>query len=345
MSTSPRSDPGSGVTEPRVERAEHIGAEFDDTIDVCRTVVRSHPELRQLAHYSNAVFDFSIGRIEQDRAMQTERFQQRLRRAGETLSYSINRLDRNLQEVRTGALIRVVLHTERGALICDSVVPKENLIGLVPHVADGAPSVLLPRVTEVRSADMAMAELATDLRERISLGPANPGGYRTEQAPVAEEYAVREPALTFGMPPAQADEAIVEACRQAVRPTDLHLVAYCPDGEVAFMFDHFEHRSLGRFFTQITPVARRKFYQEFSRELGDLATELSRSVRGILDAPVQRMVLDVEQGAIWFYRVRTRTYLVGVTVDQSRVSHADDRLAELAQHIHTGNFRSLPDTR
>jgi len=36
------------------------------------------------------------------------------------------------------------------------------------------------------------------------------------------------------------------------------------------------------------------------------------------------------RGALYYYRVKFGEYLVGVTLDQSRVSHADEKLAQLA---------------
>jgi hypothetical protein len=41
-------------------------------------------------------------------------------------------------------------------------------------------------------------------------------------------------------------------------------------------------------------------------------------------------VLDVEQGAIYYYRIRPAEYLVGVTIIQRKVAEADRKIAEIS---------------
>jgi hypothetical protein len=40
--------------------------------------------------------------------------------------------------------------------------------------------------------------------------------------------------------------------------------------------------------------------------------------------------LDVELGAIFYYRLRVGDYLIGVTLDQEQVRAADEEMAKLA---------------
>lgn len=347
MSTSPRADGGqSALTELHEEQAEHLGEQFAPTMVTCRNTISANHELSYLAHYSSGVFDFSIDRLgESPRpsdALPGGTRRDESQRLGRALSFTANRLDRKLQEVRTGGLIRTVLHTEDGAAFCNSVVPKENVVGFVLDrpvmpALDG----LLSHTADVQSADIAMVRLATYLRKQISLASSNPGGWETAND-IDPMTATGSPAEPFVTSRARTDERaapLTDACRQAVRSTDLHLVAYCVSGEVAYMADYLEHQSLGSFFTQITATARRQFYQEFSRELGELATTLGRTIRRVLGGLLVRMVLDVEQGAIYYYRLGTGTYLVGVTINQSRVSNADDQMSRLAfecQHLVAG---------
>lgn len=329
MSTSQKPDP------THVDRAGHLGGSFDHTITQARETFDADPALDYLAHYSSGVYDFGIDRLDEPAAEPDALptgHRAALARFGRSLSFTVNRLDRNLQEVRTGGLIRVVLHTDGGAAFCNTVVPKENLVGLV---LDEPPAGhRLPHVPPVRETDRALSALATTLRGRVSLSSGNPGGWETVDQPVAlSGDADGEPFVTIPAEPPAADGPVLDACRDAVRGADLQLVAYCPGGEVAYVADQFEHTSLGPFFTQITATARRKYYQDLSRELGPLAVALGRTVRGLLGGSLLRMILDVEQGAVYYYRLRAGTYLVGVTLDQSMVAKTDDRMAELAESI------------
>ena len=112
---------------------------------------------RYLAHYTDGVFDFAVN----DVADGPDPYG----RVGHHVVNEVGALDAALEEVRTGRLIRVVLRTDAGAVLCCSVVPREHLVGFVPDVA------------AVWAADVELAELVTRLRARVSLGSQNPGGW------------------------------------------------------------------------------------------------------------------------------------------------------------------------
>lgn len=339
MSTSPRSDDSARVlTEPHTERAPHLDAKFDSTVFQCRNAIRGHREIRHLAHYGDGVFDFSVDWLDQPTSYPPagpgQPHRHDLQRLGRALSFTLDRMDRTLQEVRTGAMIRMVLHTRSGAAITNAVVPRRNLVGLVlDDPALSGTSDLLPRVTHVAAADRAMSALSTELRRLIRLRSTNPGGWEdVADEPAESEEPVGAPFTCTPTTPDQGDAAVIEACRRAVRPSDLHFVAYCANNEVVFAADHLDDPALGAFFTVLTVATRRKFYQEFSRELSAVVVELGRTVRGVLGA-LERLVLDVEQGAVYYYRLRPGAYLVGVTLHQTRVSQADERLAAVAREF------------
>lgn len=340
MSTSPRSDGTHDPALPHTVRAEHVGAEFDSTVSCCRDAVREHEELRHVAHYGDGVFDFSVDWLDQPaRYSRTARpHRHDLQRLGRALSFTLDRMDRALQEARTGGTIRMVLHTRHGAAFADTVVPRKNLVGLVldqPAMPDEGE--ILPHTKPVLAADKAMSGLATELRGLIRLRSDNPGGWETAlDAPKDTGEPVSAPFTCSPTEPGEHDAAVIDACANAVRPSDLHFVAYCTNNEVVFAADQLDDPSLGPFFTVVTVATRRKFYQEFSRELGTIVIEMGRTVRGILGSPVHRLVLDVEQGAVYYYRLRPGAYLVGVTLDQDRVNSADERIAELARQFGTG---------
>ncbi|MEU4442945.1 hypothetical protein AB0K14_27700 [Actinosynnema sp. NPDC050801] len=310
------------------DQAEHVGPEFDLARQACRETITDSPALHYLAHYSSGVFDFGVDALGDPApapdALPGGTRREELKRLGRHLTFQVATVDRTLQEVRTGRVIRAVLHTEEGALFCDSVVPTEHVVGLVLDHAGAGPLFGHPAVDE---ADRAVAGLATRLRAQLSLGSLNPGGWESavDVVPVATEEDVR-PHVTAGDGP-------LTACLAAVRPEDLHLVAHVVDGEVRAMVDCLADPSLAPFFKQITVDARRRFYHGFVQELGALTTKLNRAVKPVVGGLMERFVLDVEMGAIYYYRLRAGEYLVGVTIDQARVRAADDRMSALAVEL------------
>ncbi|MGI5498597.1 hypothetical protein [Lentzea sp. CA-135723] len=303
-------------------QAAHLGEAFRETRSACRDAVRKTPSLVHVAHYSRDVFDFSVDTFDENTRRDP------LHRLGRRIGFAVTELDRALQEPRTGTLIRAVVHTERGALFCESVVPREMVVGMcASERQDDEP---LSEMPDVRAADKALSALVTQLRARISLQSQDPGGWTAENEvkaltsadPMAEHRAT----VAEDVP-----DAVLRACRDAVRPQDLHYVAYCEGGAVLAELDQFDHPSLAPFFSQITVGARRAFYRGFTQELGTIAQRFNRlASSGPPGGLLIRLVLDVEQGAIYYYRLSIGSYLVGVTVDQSRVVPTDDRLAALA---------------
>ncbi|NUT47555.1 MAG: hypothetical protein HOV94_09645 [Saccharothrix sp.] len=310
------------------EQAEHVGPEFDLARVACRDAVADTPALHYLAHYSSGVFDFGVDVLgdpgAEPGALPGGSRREELKRLGRFLTFQVATLDRALQEVRTGRLIRTVLHTDEGALFCDSVVPTEHVVGLVLDHAGTGPLFGHPAVDE---ADRAVAALATRLRGQLSLGTLNPGGWENARdvAPLPTADGA-EPHVTAG-------EGPLTACLAAVRPDDLHLVAHVVAGEVRVMVDCLGDPSLAPFFKQVTVDARRRFYHGFVQELGALAGKLNRAVNPVVGGLMERLVLDVEMGAIYYYRLRAGEYLVGLTIDQARVPSADDRMSALAAEL------------
>ena len=313
----------------RETTAEFLSDAFGEARRTCRALLATSPQLSFLAHYSQDLFDFGFdvfGEAGQDIAA--------AQWLGRQVSYEMNALDRVLQAARTGGLIRTVLQTERAGLIGQSVVPRENVVGLsFDDSPTDRPDRLLTEAPEVRGADLALSGLVDELRALISLPSLNPGGWASAAEPTA--LALTEPPTEpeVWLSDAGADRAVLEACLAAARPDDLHFVGYCAGGELIASADHLGHPSLAPFFTQISVAARREFYRSFSRQFGPLVLKLNRLLAGLRpNGLLLRVVLDVELGAIFFYRLGTEEYLVGVTVAQARVSGADERMARLARN-------------
>lgn len=310
------------------EQAEHVGPEFDLARQACVAAIRETPALHYLAHYSSGVFDFGVDALGDPApaagALPGGTRREELKRLGRHLTFQVATLDRTLQEVRTGRLIRTVLHTGEGALFCDSVVPTEHVVGLVLDHAGAGPLFGHPAVDE---ADRAVAGLATRLRGQLSLGSLNPGGWETAADVVG--LPVDEDAL----PHVAVGDGPLASRPESVRASDLHLVAHVVDGAVRAVVDCLGDPSLAPFFKQVTVDARRRFYHGFAQELGALATKLNRAVNPVVGGLMERLVLDVEMGALYYYRLRPGEYLVGATIDQARVRAADDRMSALAAEL------------
>jgi hypothetical protein len=215
---------------------------------------------------------------------------------------------------------------------CDSVVPDQHVIafGRTGPPPDGLP---WTAATGVRTADELTSQLATDLRRRVSRRSQNPGGWETAHdpdddidpslVPIARPGSLRETGDVTSL--------LADQCRKFVDPRDLHHASWWVDDRPVFTMDVFEDTKVGRFFNEgITVAQRRRYYDGLGRRLPALATQLGRTCRRTLGGRLERLVLDVESGAIYYYRVRAGQYLVGVTLDQNEVYPADEKIARLA---------------
>ncbi|HEV2783689.1 MAG TPA: hypothetical protein VGX25_30245 [Actinophytocola sp.] len=321
-------DSGPGALEPHEELADHLGGEFRETREASRATLVDTEALHYLAHYSSGVFDFSVDTLAEPPrppdALPGSGRRDELQRLGRQLSFTVQSLDGILQEVRTGGLIRTVLHTENGAVFCDAVVPREHVVGL----SLGA---------DVNSADRALARLADRLRELVNLPSLNPGGWKSASivTPLPSDEPDAKPFVAELVDLDTKAGLVMDECRRWTRPVDLQLAGYCRGNQVVFTVDHFDDDSLAPFFTQITVAARRRFYHSFAPELCSLAARLSRLTSGALGGLLLRMVLDVEQGAIYYYRLGAGEYMIGVTLTQAKVADADERMSRLTANAAT----------
>jgi hypothetical protein len=329
---------------------EHPVGSLDDSHQEprrqCRQAVAGG-QVHFVGHYSNNVYDFAFDTLAKVRPdiradpaggrpdnRPLDRLREDLRRVGRQLGHQLSILDGSLEDLRCGRLIRIVLHGEDGVVFCNSIVPHQYIVGLVrDRPPRDRPDRPLTDRPPVRAADIALARLSTSLRRLVSLGPLNPGGWLR---PEPLEPAGPPPDAGPGAPtPPHVEGAGTDALPAAllartVRPDDLHYLAHWRDGTRSGAADQLDHPRLSRFFTQITPGTRRKLYADLGRQLPTVARQLGRLANPVIGFGLTRIVLDVEEGAVFFYRLSEQDALVGVTLDQAQVSDADHRLAELA---------------
>lgn len=317
----------SRPTGPRTFVAGHVNSAFQARIDMCAGMIGDLAAPQHFAHFSGTVRDFSIDTLA---SLSADRYPpdgspDLLLRLGQQLCLLFGSLEENLADVRSGGLIRLVVHAARGACYCDQIVPGQIAVGT--RFEDSGPDRHVADRAGVWAADKLLAELTTDIRRSLRQGSENPGGFEPkacDEQPRSESLWI-EDALGD-----QVTEAFLAAAADAVAGTSLHYVALCRDAEILAVVDRLENPELGGYFTQMTIGARRAFYADFARGLGFLAGRVGRMSRPVLEGPLHRMVFDVQQGALYYYRLRTDMYLLGVTLDQSEVASADDRVAELA---------------
>ncbi|PRY37829.1 hypothetical protein [Umezawaea tangerina] len=313
---------------PHRHRAEHVGVEFDETVETCARMLEATPDLHYLAHYSNGVYDFSIDRLGDSGAL-SPHDRPTLSRAGRQLTAHLQHFDELLREPRTGALIRLVLESSHGTTVCNAMLPSVHLVAFTLEVLQDKAS---PTYLASDVVDRGLSELVTDLRNRIGLLSQNPGGFESLPSPSwpEGEHPVPRSWHLGGDERFAHAAALREACAEAVRADDLHFAAYCVDGTLVAWADQLDHPLLGPFFTQVAVHARRRFYQQFSRTINRHAASFNRTLNRPLDGTLTRMVFDVELGAIFSLRLGVGVHLVGVTLNQSRESATEIRLAALA---------------
>ncbi|MGH3696878.1 MAG: hypothetical protein ACRDRX_23340 [Pseudonocardiaceae bacterium] len=324
------SGPDEAVREPApvARHASHVDARFAASRETCRQAVIQVPELHYLGHYTEGAYDFSYDRLDGISGQPDRTDHERM---GVQITNAVRGLDRMLQEVRTGALIRVVVHGQQGLVVCNSAQPNEHAVGF-----SRAPSVLpvegivLPRLSGAERVDEILSRLVTELREQVSLGSQNPGSWISAKPGDVVLPPVGTPSVSKRCIEGTADERVSRLFLDRVDPVDLQFVAYCRSGQAEFSVDEFDDPQLGSYFQEISVTERRLFYRNVCRQFPMIVRKFGRISVAATGGKIERLVLDVEQGALCYYRIRPGEYLVGITIDQRRVASTDDKIGEIA---------------
>lgn len=314
-----------------LERADHAGAELDGTVEEFRRTLASGL-VDYAGHYAHWSWDFSVDRLGEselapDRIADRRRL---LRKVGAQFSREFADLDEQLLGLDTGRLIRSVLQGPDGVLFCNAVVPLRHAVAFRLGTPESEPAQPLTRQGWLTDADKVASNLADRLREKVSLQSLNPGGWYTEELdaqPVGSLGGIEFIPRIEG----DVDDRLKFLCEPALGEAYLHYLAYSVDGTVEFSMDCFQHPSLIDYFTQLGVDDRRVYCRKTAEGAASLGSELGRMTEGALGRRLDRIVLDVEQGAFFYYRVGIGRWLVGMTMRQDRVSQADDTMAELTQ--------------
>ncbi|WP_155354624.1 hypothetical protein [Acrocarpospora macrocephala] len=126
-----------------------------------------------------------------------------------------------------------------------------------------------------------------------------------------------------------AELALVEACRNAIDIRDVHYIAYYVNGVCGFHVDVLDHSSLDSYFRTTDREQRRDLYERAGRQIIVLNSQLDRGLKKIESGILVRTVLDVAEGALYYYRLNEGVDVVAVTLDQEVVLLADEKLHAL----------------
>ncbi|MEV0898121.1 hypothetical protein [Actinoplanes sp. NPDC049802] len=309
--------PATGV---HIDRADDLGPEFDTRADLCRITVLTEPDIRFLTHVNMRRRSLSIDRAESDETGRTSHL--RIVRA---VTDEMRALDRSLQHFRTGSLIRMVLQGAGGAFFANSIFLDEYVMASTTAGGDVDPS----SPARVSHVDKAVSKLVDRIRELVGQPSLNPGGWF--EIPPESEHADEVPAEAVHEEALHPDGGTaLPSFRNAVARGSLQYAALFRGTDQLLEVDTFESNTVKQFLTRIPPQIRREFYREFGRLAERNVAELARVSAAATGAPLLRAVFDVEQGAIFYYRVGDDRHLIGMTLDQSAVAAADHHAAALA---------------
>ncbi|MGX2998229.1 hypothetical protein JNUCC64_28850 [Streptomyces sp. JNUCC 64] len=317
---------GSAALDPLY--AEHWSrAPFAEISDRCERAVARTGALRSLSHFSNGVVDFVVrpadapplpGGRELDLPIDVES------RPGQQLVMGVETFDKALGPLLTGALMRTVVATPSGGLYCGRVKEQQHVVGITLR-GDG-----------VEEMDRTLNDLVTDIRVHVlNRSAENPGGIVDQPYHVPD--GSQEPHFTAGT---RVDERLVARLRgiwgRHLNPVDLQYLAYYENWQLSCVGDTFEDPRIGKRFLNIQPSARRRKYRDLADRLRDDIARLRDMLQLVSREAMNRLVLDVEEGAVYFHWLpggRGGDFVCGVTLDQHEVGNAERRLGELLSEL------------
>jgi hypothetical protein len=326
------SDTARNTRHPAVQRAEHANPPaYEDDIATCGQALQPDG-LAHIGHYTSGIFDFSVSLPDVAAGgSDLKGHQPMLERAGRQLGFLAVSLDASCQPLDSGPIIRVVVQGDNGTLFHYMKVQGQSLFG----VAFGDDR-------QARHADEQMAAMAGTIAARMGVQTLDWGGFLRRRRS-REGNAAREPDPVPGTAEVAPNlwpsgTGVVRdrrsaLCRNALSPRDLHYAGIFRNGAPLFFADILHDRALAHFFQRVTHEGRRRGYLEVARQVELNLDRLSRMLHIVDSKSLVRLVIDVAQGAIYFLPLGDGEWVVGVTLNQSRVDDADQAVSQLAAEI------------
>ncbi|MET9759870.1 hypothetical protein ABZ016_12540 [Streptomyces sp. NPDC006372] len=255
-----------------------------------------------------------------------------LERAGRQLFYILEELAPDFAELRTGALIRTVVRVPMGALLYQSVAMGFNLCCATPR---DQVTELIARMTEGID-DLRPAVPLSVLPHRSYLSRHMTASTRTAKPRTTEQVTeVADAGNPYTVDSAaEAPTELRDLLRTALGVDGLHYVAYYAAGLPTCTADIFRHRALDTHFgAATTPQQRRDKYSLLGQLLPGVTRRMDTSLHALLEGRIHQIVLNVEQGAVYFQHLKEDHYLIAVSLDHSRLAEADRHLEQLAADL------------
>jgi hypothetical protein len=302
--------------------------------------------LRYVSHHTHGVLDFEIARgpVEEvpERPPQALDPLERVspyRRVAQLIGYTVEDLDQQVQEARTGNLIRLVIHCSRLAVFCEQVVPGE-LVVAVARLSSEPAETALSKIPQVRNADRAVSDLVEGLRELLSQEPQNLGGWLTSQSTDPDPGRPRDQLTGPGLITCHGqDRRAADLLADVLDLNGPHFLALYSGQRLRARVDLLDDADLEVFALHLSGSARRRVWTDLGARLNAVLRQLAEALGGSDSGTLRRLVLDVERGAVYLYPIDDETYLVGATLKQRRVSQTDDALAEFVRRA-AGRLRT-----
>ncbi|MEV5408145.1 hypothetical protein AB0K60_04775 [Thermopolyspora sp. NPDC052614] len=317
---------------PYLVREPHVHAGYDGLIRYCGASLSAPHGPQYIAHYGTGVFDFSVDTFDHDECatllrMPPKETRDRYRHAARQFIVCVEDFDLSLRALNTGEVIRTVVQSVgSGALYCGRIRSGEYVVGAA-----------LPPL-RAEAMDLRMNHLANEIRENefrlgsehpggdIPPSPADPGDVNPPSAPRTwSDSGLRE----------QLQTRLFNDWAYSVGPDDLHYAALYRNWSPVHVGDVFDDPQLGRWFTDIAITSRRTLYQDIASRLRSDMSRLRHALRLIIDGPIDRLVLDVQAGALYVHWLQPGSgdFLVGVTLMQDKVWYAEARLRRLVERV------------
>jgi hypothetical protein len=322
----------SAESGTRLRRADHAGAAYDADIAECRKVLSERgPGLVYVAHVTSGILDFALDVPGPWPGAEAEDMTEARERAGRQLSLSAAQLDSACEPLDSGTLIRLVIQGENGALFQVLKVAGQSFFGLT---LDGTP-------VTVDRADRQLARLAESAARRVGATSLLWGGFRNREdsGELWRPYEAESPAQARRAPYASAPiessvtGSVTDVCRDALHRDDLHFIGIFRHGEPAWCADVLDDASLAPFFQRVTPESRRRGYDRVIRVVNMHIRRFSQLLTLVRSHQLVRLVLDVARGAIYVFPLNDDEQLVGVTLIQSRVEQADQKMRAVRENL------------
>ena len=279
----------------RAPHAESSESGYDPLIEACAAVFKLGGA-DYLAHFGNGLFNFSLSRDLAASADAASAYELSSRQ----LVILAERYDRLLQGLRMGDLIRIVVASPDRALVCCRIRPGQYLVG-VSASADP----LDRRVCEAATATRAIYHLPDEMM----------GGQL--DLPLDDDLT---PVLLHreGDPP--------ESFVRHVNAQDLHYAGCFHETGPPAVVDAFP--DLGKWFSNTARETRRELVEQLGGMLRQELAHLCHALRLVMTGSVERLVLDVQEGALYVLAPPSAGdgLLVGLTFDQYEVNRAERRL-------------------